>query len=65
MTRDLKELIAQLEAGIPLEVPPELRELAEQAAITQAKIQEQVARGEFDIEAWARRLAEDVADLTD
>lgn len=52
-----QELIEAIRCGKPLKRSAELRRLAEKVL--------EAMEGTPDIDAWARRLAEDVADLTD
>jgi hypothetical protein len=58
---DINEMLAAMLRGEPLDRPPEFLELCDQAA---ARCEHREAEG-VDIEAWAARLAEDLAKFTD
>jgi hypothetical protein len=58
-TRELAQLIADIRAGKLPEMTPERRRLAEEA------VRSNEARKNEDVDAWAKKLAADVADLDD
>lgn len=55
--QDLRDIVSAFSSHSPLQLPAEVEALIERAA--------QAYGTPGDVEAWARRLAEDVRDLSD